>query len=83
MKSSKWMQREATHLPTLFGRGSPLEPCHDNKVLPAHQFTRGAKSEVTFRSERSGIHSCAQHFDVHQNLANMIIGSQQACHSSI
>lgn len=83
MKSFKWIQREAVPLPTLFGRGSPLEPCHDNKALPAHQFTRGAKSEVTFLSERSTIHSSAQHFDVHQNLANMIIGSQQACHSSI
>lgn len=83
MKSFKWMQREATHLPTLFGRGSPLEPCHNNKALPAHQFTCGAKSEVTFLNERSSIHSSAQHFDVHQNLANMITGSQQACHSSI
>lgn len=77
------MQREATHLPALFGRGSPLEPCHNNEVLPARQFTRGAKSEVTFHNERSSIHSCAQHFDVRQNLANMIIEIQQAWHSSI
>lgn len=77
------MQIEATRLPALFGRGSPLEPGHNNKAFPARQFTRGAKSEVTFRNERSSIHSCAQHFDVRQNLANMIIEIQQACHSSI
>lgn len=83
MKSFKKLQIEPIHLPALFGRGSPVEPCRNNKVLPACQFTRGAKSEVTFLNERSSIHSCAQHFDVRQNLANMITEIQQTCHSSI
>lgn len=64
-------------------RGSPLEPCHNNKALPAHQFTRGAKCEVTSPDERSGIHSRAQHFDVRQELADLIMEIQQAWHSSI